>query len=93
MKKTLVTGLALACFGIAGSALAFQPTFKNEDSKSYKYEVQCGGSTTHSSISANTSTTLSSGNGNCTLKVEGAGSAKLKDDLKCVIKAGSLSCK
>lgn len=92
MKRTLALTALLASLGVATAAWAFQPTLRNEDSKSYQYEIECGGSTTHSSISGNTSTTLSSGNGNCKLKVKGAGAAKLADDMKCVIKNGMLDC-
>jgi hypothetical protein len=88
MKKLLIVLGTVTLW--SSVALAFAPTLKNEDSKSYNYKVICGGSTTNSSINGNTETSLTTGD--CTLEVEGAGSAKLKDDLRCVIKDGSLSC-
>lgn len=75
---------------VAGAALAFNPTLRNEDSKSYEMEIECGSSTTHTSISSNTSTTLS--NVGCKLKVKGAGSARLTENMKCVIKNSMLDC-
>jgi hypothetical protein len=92
MKRTTVLASVASALLVSAHAWAFQPTLKNEDSKTYEYEIQCGGSTTHSRINGNTSTTLSSGNGNCKLKVKGAGVVKLADDLKCVIKKGELDC-
>jgi hypothetical protein len=85
--------LAVATFGLLLASTAayagFHPTLHNDDSKEYKYELDCGSSSTLSHINSNTTETLSSG---CTLKVEGVGSAKLTDDMKCVIKNASLSC-
>ncbi|MFO0555813.1 MAG: hypothetical protein U0271_45975 [Polyangiaceae bacterium] len=89
MKKLVAGGLFASMVVTVSVAMAFSPTLKNEDSRSYDYDLECGGSTTHSSIGGNTSTTLSSG---CTLKVDGAGSASLSDGTSCVIKDGSLSC-
>ena len=90
MRKFTIFIGAATLLAVSSVALAgFQPTLKNEDSKSYKYELICGGSTTSSSISANTQETLRSG---CKLKVQGAGTAKLVDDMKCVIKGGTLDC-
>jgi hypothetical protein len=83
--------IAASLLTVPSIADAFQPTLRNQDSKSYKYQIVCGGSTVHSTISANSSTTLSSGP-NCKLKVEGAGATKLADDLKCTIKNGMLDC-
>lgn len=51
----------------------------------------CGGSTLNSSIGSNTLQTLSGKKG-CTLIIEGAGSAKLADDMKCKIKKSTLYC-
>jgi hypothetical protein len=87
MKK-IIAFLTTMLF--AATAYAFQPTLKNEDSKAYKYEIKCTSSSTHSSVSANTSQTLS-GVG-CMLIIPGAGSAKLADNMKCVIKNGALTC-
>ncbi|MBM4784536.1 MAG: hypothetical protein GQE15_43280 [Archangiaceae bacterium] len=89
MKSTLRLSLAFTVL-VAGIALAFNPTLRNEDSKSYEMDIECGGSTTHTSISGNTSTTLS--NVGCKLKVKGAGSAKLTENMKCVIKNSMLDC-
>ena len=88
MKKILFAAVLLA----AGSALAFSPELRNEDSKSYDYEIECGGSTLHSSISGNTTTSLGMSAEGCKLKVKGAGSAKLAADMKCKIKDGMLDC-
>lgn len=92
MKIGLSAGAAAFVLSLAGAAWAFHPTLSNRDSKTYKYEIQCGGSTTHSSISGNTTTSISAGNGNCKLKVKGAGVVKLADDMKCIIKNGELDC-
>lgn len=73
----------------AATALAFSPTLHNDDSSRYNYVLECGGSSTNSWVDSNSTVTLSSG---CTLKVEGAGSADLKDDMSCQIKDGSLRC-
>jgi hypothetical protein len=90
MKKTLMAiGLSLV---LAPAAWAFAPELHNEDGKAYDYDLVCGGSTTHSHIGGHTTTSLGSGN-NCTLKVQGAGSAKLAPNMKCTIKGGALSCK
>ena len=90
MKRTLlaVAGVLL----VAAPAYAFSPELRNEDSKSYEYELECGGSTTHSSINGNTSTSLGMSASGCKLKVKGAGAAKLHDDMKCKIKNGMLDC-
>jgi hypothetical protein len=82
MKKIIAFGATML---FAATAYAFQPTLKNEDSKEYKYEIRCSGSSTHSSISSNTYQTIS-GVG-CTLIISGAGSSKLADNMKCVNKA------
>jgi hypothetical protein len=76
----------------ASSSLAFSPTLRNEDSKSYSYEVKCSGSSLHSSISGNTSMSLSGHNG-CSLIIPGAGSAQLADNLNCTIKNSTLICR
>lgn len=83
----------LACLtvvALSATAFAFSPELVNEDSSSYDYELECGGSTTNSSIGGNSSTSLSSG---CTLRVDGAGSASLREDMRCTIRNGSLSCR
>ena len=90
MRKTIIA-IALTLL-LAPAAWAFSPELHNEDGKSYDYDIVCGGSTTHSKIGGHTTTSLSAGN-NCTLKVQGAGSAKLAPNLKCTIKGGALSCK
>ena len=91
MKKTILA-IAFSVSLVPAVALAFSPELHNDDGKSYDYEIACGGSTTHSKINGHTTTSLSSGN-NCTLKVQGAGSAKLAPNMKCTIKDGALSCK
>jgi hypothetical protein len=91
MKKTIVA-IAFSVLLVPAAARAFSPELHNEDGKSYDYDIVCGGSTTHSKIGGHTTTSLSAGN-NCTLKVQGAGSAKLAPNLKCTIKGGALSCK
>ncbi|MGA9520870.1 MAG: hypothetical protein WBV82_05365 [Myxococcaceae bacterium] len=89
MFKPFLKSVLPAALLISSSALAFQPTLRNEDSKTYRYELQCGGSTTQSSIGGSTNQTLRSG---CTIKVKGAGSAKLSDDMRCRIKDSMLEC-
>ncbi|MBI3184060.1 MAG: hypothetical protein HYZ28_18155 [Myxococcales bacterium] len=88
MKRILFAAALLA----GGAALAFSPELRNEDSKSYEYELECGGSTTHSSIGSNTTTSLGLSSVGCKLKVKGAGSAKLAEDMKCRIKDSMLEC-
>lgn len=66
MKRILFTAVLLS----AGTALAFSPELRNEDSKGYEYELVCGGSTTHSSIGANTTQSLA---GQCGLQAEDQG--------------------
>jgi hypothetical protein len=90
MKKAAFLGTLVGATAIGTLAFAFQPTLKNEDSKTYKYQLVCGGSTTHSSISGNTSTSI--GGVGCKLVIEGAGAAKLAEDTKCVIKKSTLDC-
>jgi hypothetical protein len=46
----------------------------------------------HSSINGNTQTSLGMSATGCKLKVKGAGSAKLANDMKCKIKNGMLEC-
>jgi hypothetical protein len=87
MKNVLLAAALLT----AAAAYAFSPELRNEDSKTYEYEIECGGSTLHSSIGGNTTTSLSASKG-CKLKVKGAGAAKLSDDMKCKIKDGMLDC-
>jgi hypothetical protein len=89
MKRTLLA--VAATFLFAAPAFAFAPELHNEDDKSYEMEIECGGSTTHTSINGHTTTSLSASSG-CKLKVKGAGSAKLHDDIKCKIKNGMLDC-
>ncbi len=88
MKKLFIAIVLLA----AGNALAFSPELRNEDSKSYDYQIECGGSTLHSSIAGNTTTSLGMGSEGCKLKVKGAGSAKLAADMRCNIKDEMLDC-
>lgn len=90
MKRTLFAGIATLL--IASPAFAFSPELHNEDGQSYEYELVCGGSTLHSSISGNTSTSLGLSSVGCKLKVKGAGSAKLSENMKCKIKDHSLDC-
>ncbi len=85
MKKLLALSVFLF---VAGAAWAFSPSLSNEDGKTYKYQLECIG-TTHSSINSSTTTYL---RGGCKLIVEGAGSAMLEDNMKCVIKNGALKC-
>ena len=88
--KTIKYAAAAAVLFVSAAAWAgFAATLKNEDSKPYKYELSCNGATTTSTIAPHTEETLRS---SCKLKVEGAGTASLVDDMKCVIKNGSLSC-
>ena len=89
MRKLASGTILLLSLLLSAPAWAFQPTLHNEDSKTYEYELECGASTTHSSIGGNTTTTLSSG---CKLKIKGAGSAKLSDNMKCKIKNSMLEC-
>jgi hypothetical protein len=89
MKGSVVFAGLGASLLVSTFAFAFQPTLSNEDGREYKYELQCGGSTTHSSISGNTTQTLSSG---CKLVITGAGAAKLADDMRCKIKNSTLDC-
>ena len=58
MKSVLLA--CLAVLTLTTTALAFSPELVNEDSSSYDYELECGGSTTNSSIDGNSSTSLSS---------------------------------
>lgn len=88
MKTPLVT-LAVLLFALP--AFAMSPELKNEDAKSYEYELTCGSFTTHTSIGSHSNTTLSQ-NAGCTLKVIGAGTAKLADNMTCRIHNGTLSC-
>lgn len=74
---------------IAGSAMA-DATVRNEDSKSYRYELKCMTSTT-GTINSSETKHLNGGSG-CKLQVEGAGSASLTDRSECKIKNGSLDC-
>jgi len=96
MTKTPLAALALP-FALtllaAAPARAFSPELHNEDSRSYDYDVVCGGSTRHTNISAHTTTSLGLSSESCTLAVKGAGSAKLAKDMKCTIKGGALSCR
>jgi len=89
MKKLLIVAALLLT---AGSARAFSPELRNEDSKSYDYQIECGGSTLHSSIGGNTTTSLGMSSEGCKLKAKGAGSTKLAADMKCKIKDGMLDC-
>jgi hypothetical protein len=88
MKSVLLACLTIV--SLTATAFAFSPELVNEDSSGYSYELECGGSTTNGSIDGNSSTSLSSG---CTLRVSGAGSASLREDMRCTIRNGSLSCR
>lgn len=88
MKRILFAVTVL----LSASAFAFSPELKNEDSKSYEYELECGGSTLHSSIGSNTSTSLGLSAVGCKLRVKGAGAAKLSENMKCKIKNSMLDC-
>lgn len=90
MKRALFAGIATLL--IASPAFAFSPELSNQDGRSYDYELVCGGSTVHSSIGSNTSTSLGLSSVGCKLKVKGAGTAKLSEDMKCKIKDGMLDC-
>lgn len=84
-------GILVAALTAGGLAYAFSPELHNEDDKTYEMEIECGGSTTHTSINGHTSTSLS-GDSGCKLRVKGAGTVKLADDMKCNIKHGELDC-
>lgn len=84
-KLTLALSLALALPAAAGSS----PTLHNADSSEYSYDLECGASTTHSTISGSTTVTLTDG---CTLKVAGS-SKELRSGMSCEISGGSLSCR
>jgi hypothetical protein len=90
MKRTLLATIATLI--VSAPAFAFSPELRNEDGKSYEYELECGGSTLHSSINGHTSTSLGMSATGCKLKVKGAGVAKLANDMKCNIKNGMLDC-
>jgi hypothetical protein len=85
MKKVIVFALIM----ISSLAYAFQATLTNEDSRRYDYKLKCVG-TLNTYIAGKPTTYLRSG---CTLIIEGVGSAEIKDDMKCVIKNGVLSCR
>jgi hypothetical protein len=84
-------GIVLAALTVGGLAFAFSPELHNEDDKTYEMEIECGGSTTHTSLGGHTTTSLS-GDSGCKLKVKGAGVVKLADDMKCKIQHGELDC-
>lgn len=88
-KLTLAVSLALAAAVALPAAAGSAPTLHNADSGSYSYDLECGASTTHSSIDGNTTVTLSDG---CTLKVAGS-SKDLRSGMTCEISGGSLSCR
>jgi hypothetical protein len=67
------------------------PTLKNSDSKRYDYRVECKDKATSSYLGSSTTTQLENAVG-CTLKVTGAGTAKLKKGSACTIKDAKLSC-
>lgn len=80
--------IALAVL-VALPAFAGRPTLENRDGREYKYELECGSSTLNSSVGSRTTVTLDA---KCKLRVKGAGSAKLDENMKCTIKDGSLDC-
>ena len=82
---SLALAAALALPAAAGSA----PTRHNADSSEYSYDLECGASTTHSTISGSTTVTLTDG---CTLKVAGS-SKELRSGMSCEISGGALSCR
>lgn len=86
---TILRSVALLVL-VAVPALA-DATVRNEDSKSYQYELKCM-TTTSGTINSSETRHLNGGSG-CKLTVEGAGSASLTDRSECKIKSGSLSCK
>ncbi len=88
-KLTLIASLALAAALAVPAAAGGAPTLHNADSSEYSYDLECGASTTHSSIAGNTTVTLSEG---CTLKVAGS-SKDLRGGMACEISGGSLSCR
>lgn len=90
MKRALFVIAILA----PGTLLAADgdPTLKNSDSKRYDYRVECKDKATTSYLSSSTTTQLENAVG-CTLKVTGAGTAKLKKGSECTIKDAKLSCK
>jgi hypothetical protein len=91
MKRTL-TLIAVVVSFVAVPAYAFSPELRNEDSKSYNFEIECGGSTLQSSIGGHTTTSLGLSSVGCKLKIKGAGAAKLAKDMKCIIKDSMLDC-
>ncbi len=90
MKGSVLSVSVAASLTVSAIAFAFQPTLSNEDGRAYEYELICGASSTRSSIGANTTQTLSSG---CKLVIQGAGAAKLTDDMKCRIQGSTLDCR
>ena len=88
-KLTLALSLLVAAALAGPVAAGSSPTLHNADASSYSYDLECGASTTHSSIDGNTTVTLTDG---CTLKVAGA-SKDLRGGMACEISGGSLSCR
>ncbi|MBL8621948.1 MAG: hypothetical protein JNK64_11610 [Myxococcales bacterium] len=88
-KLTLALSLAAAAALALPAAAGSSPTLHNADSSEYSYDLECGASTTHSTIGGNTTVTLTDG---CTLKVAGSSKA-LRSDMTCEISGGSLSCR
>jgi hypothetical protein len=92
MTKTFIAiGFTLA---LARAAWASAPQLHNEDDKAYDYSFACAGSKTSGHINPHTTTSLSLGSSaSCTLLVKGAGLGKLAPNVKCTIKASTLTCK
>lgn len=88
-KLAVALSLALAAALALPAAAGSSPTLHNADSSEYSYDLECGASTTHSTISGSTTVTLTDG---CTLKVAGSSKA-LRSGMSCEISGGSLSCR
>lgn len=93
MSPTSILATALATVALIAAALPAHagsaPTLHNDDDTDYAYDLECGGSTTHSTVDHNTTVTLSEG---CTLRVAGS-SKELRGGMTCDIKGGSLTCR
>jgi hypothetical protein len=90
MRK-LGYAIVAAVLVVGGAAFAGSWGVTNEDNVDYSYDIVCGGSSSHGTFHHGHNAWSGSVN-NCTLKVKGAGSAKIDNHSECSIKDHMLSC-
>ena len=83
MKRLIALVLLFSLPALAG------PTLENRDGKRYEYDLDCGQWSKQRKVSAHGTAQLEAA---CTVKVKGAGQARVHHGSRCVIHRSTLDC-